>query len=1673
MTARTETLSDLLVTSIEEAKPGHCLRVDDLTLEEASNLQEAVTDALRVRDRKTAVWVRVLDKVGGEGRVTIEQAVGLRNDVALPDEEAAILILLVPPSMAREASSLDNAFQRVPHAQLLEAAADRVVELIRDNRPNFPSNELKRLTRNRTPIENWLDFLEAVDDEPEKAFGKSLWRVGLVPDGGDDDDATARLRDNNSFVRKVIDPAGAGHAIRDRLRQTRLAPDSQFEQILKELTNREDRLDDAREWTKAIAENVGLKFDDFAFVETDSDSDLDGLEVLSFRSAAGTVPKTSGLVLSDGNLVCEISDESEGKVVVKWRTTPNRTTHVHRWLLRLLHPVDLQEPDETALVEMRVAGSKRSATLKLDLAAEDITGGFLFVVDVSPLDEDDQVVKLPDAAITQSEAFELLFRDKPSPEQSRASTATSLGAARLRAVSRGANSLDEDHAAWDWNRQQFSLRIGTSRSIQIPVNQTVVTLERQMVSDPTITGYKAESLYGLALPVETFEPLRSGLPATLAKKRKQVMDLLQAAEPQDVPEVLSWNDENRAAVQDYLATYKRALDSAADAAALEALQCLDMVSLSVGNVPEGSSSVTIVLPLHPIRLAWMSAYDGLTRAWAEGLLERADTTAGRKDLVDFDGLMRIAPTNIPFSVVTPQRELNVYFDELMLGTGLLLPIDHPAPEVLASTVSTVLGIERQSVSMSSDATMIGDRLTEYRKAHPHPKAIRLAAMHPGDSAVLAKAITSFLKRAQDDSLRLDVVAYGERDRYAEPLAALTTLQVERESQQTGAGQATDTSENPAIGDRNAKQSPLFPPVGASLRPIGRIATDAESIHVSSASGISALTPAPAPPQALDRFASLDDLLCPLVTTNVQEGQFRWTVSPALKPRTSTNNSSLVDAHRSHQTAAGSTLGLDGPPALHVGVSGDTLDDIRILHERSDWVLTLDRFVGLNFYESGQFGREATNYILDYAPDFIDGMSHRLTVTTSHRAEVTAILKRAMSELGLDALDSSSTQVLEDLMTVSGRLILRLQSSEGFARESVSLAALVSHLRKQDKLEGAIIVPVDSHHEIFGRSAPGNETGRRCDMLIVRVSQRKFRIECVEVKSRRYALLPTDLADEIADQLESTKALLEQRYFATDPARIDAPLQRAQLAGLLHYYADRAVNNGLIPADKVADTHKHIDSLVEGGVEVDVSMHGYVISLGDSEGIPAKHRGIPISVLTAADLGRLGFSVMPSATEAWQGHEDASERTRQSSGETGSPGSDLESSDTSTPGEREAAKVGEEGAGERVVPVPEPAESVESSSATAAAAVADVSKDAGNHVPTADAAGLVSGTSAGKTAETPRGASDVRVAVGRDSSGAEVTWAPSTKGSPHAFIVGIPGQGKSVTTRRLIRELADQNLPSLVIDFHGDMAADPPANAEVLRADTGLPFTPFEALESTESTKVNAAAWELAEVIQFVGSMGEIQRSNVYKALQDVYNVAITAERVPTLSEFATALEGVEQGGRAKNARERVRPLTDFGLFDETASRSFNPRKGGMIVDLSSLMLEEVQIAATSFLLRKIYRDMFDWPQDGTLKLAIVLDEAHRVAKDVTLPKLMKEGRKYGVVVLVASQGLADFHTDVLGNAGTKIVFRTNHPESKSVARYLRGRPGQDLSVEVEKLGVGQAYVATAEMPQARRTAMFK
>jgi DNA phosphorothioation-dependent restriction protein DptH len=907
------------------------------------------------------------------------------------------------------------------------------------------------------------------------------------------------------------------------------------------------------------------------------------------------------------------------------------------------------------------------------------------------------------------------------------------------------------------------------------------------------------------------------------------------------------------------------------------------------------------------------------------------------------------------------------------------------------------------------------------------------AINPGSGMVVRRALEPLVlapASADDDTeeltdpQRLEIIAYSNRLSYTNPISELRELQ-----------QAVSTAEVQRAATH------LVPPLGLAARGLDRMGGDREGHHIAVVQDLAHAEVTDLPSDTVLRATAFGDLLTPLASETAADDAGTWFVTPTLKPRGSNRiEADMVEAHRAHQIAVATSLGLAGPvPALAIRLSADDQRRIEAAHDRSDWVVTLDQGIGPEFFEDANSGNpHFRRYLLDYAPDFLEGLGRKLAVTTTHHGEVRRILGDALRDLGIGQDPESVSRALNRLLLVSGRLALRLLRDTSQSVEAVSLAALMAHLEGRGQLKDRIVVPVDAHPEIFGaRSGRGEEPSRRCDILLVRVTQRSLRIECVEVKGRRAAQLPAALADDIVDQLEHTERVLQRQFFASDPPRVDGTLQRAWLAGLLHYYAERSARGGLIDADRLPEMHRNIDRIEENTEQPEIEKTGYVISTMGTTGFPTRHRGVPIKVLTADDLGKAGFTTVgdvekpPSPGPQDQDPEPApgtsGARAEQDpltvSDSTGAPPASAESAESDGEGTTEAPE-----------PSPEGVMTIRSA-----------------------------------VDEVPASPAEASVQLGSDAGGSSVTWTVSTQGSPHAFILGIPGQGKSVTTRRIIREFAGRGLPSLIVDFHGDMAADPPPGAQVVRAADGLRFSPFE-LPSGEVRRINETAWEVAEIIGYVCDLGDIQRNHVYEGLRTAYQAA---QGVPTMSAFAAAVEAAEREGRGKNVVGRIRPLTDFGLFSDDPEESFETTwRTGAVIDLSGLQLEEVQIAAAAFVLRKVYREMFRWPQDGTMRLAVVLDEAHRIAKDVTLPKLMKEGRKFGISVVVASQGLADFHREVLTNAGTKIVFRTNYPESRNTAGFLRGREGQDLSQQIEQLGVGAAYVSTPDHAQARKVYMI-
>jgi DNA phosphorothioation-dependent restriction protein DptH len=324
---------------------------------------------------------------------------------------------------------------------------------------------------------------------------------------------------------------------------------------------------------------------------------------------------------------------------------------------------------------------------------------------------------------------------------------------------------------------------------------------------------------------------------------------------------------------------------------------------------------------------------------------------------------------------------------------------------------------------------------------------------------------------------------------------------------------------------------------------------------------------------------------------------------------------------------------------------------------------------------------------------------------------------------------------------------------------------------------------------------------------------------------------------------------------------------------------------------------------------------------------------------------------------------------------------------------------------------------------------------------------------------------------------KVNWSLSTAGSPHAVIVGIPGQGKSVSTQHIMKQLHEQKIATLSFDFHGDMANAAQPGVEIVDVgEQGLPFSPFE-VRKIGASPAKSAALEIADILRVVGSLGEIQRHHVYTALLASYEKLgwvgpEEGSRLPTIAEFVKNLRGVEGKQKGKNAEARLMDITEFDLFRDENTKPFEVLGvTGTIFRVDSMGSEAVKLAAGAFLLRKIYNEMFKWGQSKNIRLVVVLDEAHLLAKDVTIPKLMKEGRKFGISLVLVSQSLDDFRPEVLENAGTKIAFRTNFPSSKKVAQLLSGNNVASVAASIEKLQVGEAFVSTPQFSHPKKTKM--
>jgi hypothetical protein len=1464
-----------------------------------------------------------------------------------------------------------------------------------------------------------LEFLIAVT-QPNSTVGLNLWRVGLIPDAGEHDFHN-RLIANRRAVSAISGRVRPLASVSERLTSAAVI-DPGFRNFLhSHLVTLPLSFD---VWLESIASGQlsNLTFDLWKISDAPS-VEIEKLEIDAFRAKDGSAERACKLVFH------ALSNELvyTNQVTVSWKVTPVNLQSVTDWRVEVL-PMGVEDP--TPIFSKNVAYGKRTTLTIKGIADDETTREFdRYFVRVTAIadseilmtsggyeasaDSDDFILD-PDAADKGSSGSKSL--DEWIPE----------GIIRAQ-LERGISNIDLGASIIDSKNQILVTPVGLSHKILTPYPQIFSEIENFVTKvDNSAQSFSLISRHGGAQAFSDITMEKIQVSADFERARNRFFaNLLQSEGNRVSVSSTTWPKALRKTLHAYLEEFGRELlrnPNVGD------LLRLDTLKVSVDS-SRGKVTGLVVLPFHPLRARWIEEHHRLLMDWAEKINEL--DTKNRKLQVDLGLVQKISPINIPeYLVLSDDGKTlpSIYSGELGAGAALYLPSDELSSNEATQIVRRVLGLKLNSSTGDVSSKAFAKYLTSYVDGRFVEPGLRLCAVNAGDGSVLAAAIEAFEKGRQDEgaALKWNINAFSQTKIFSKTLPALVALNSKKkkfELEATGI-RAVHTM-------NNRRPTLLSPSIRVSERPIAELSNLQLAHNISSIQDLANMELAPFDARP-ERDPILGGLLRPTLNTVLPNAGEQLVYASSAKPSSDLIElSDLTFATERFLAAVSKTItGNETAVAMRLQLSAETLGQLSALHTVSDWVVTVDRHLGANLYEQELQNAVGGTYVLDYTPDFIDGFGERVTLTTTKKLEMESVIRSAMERLGLIDSGVTASHILESLSKVSGRLALQLLKDDNRALESMGLAVVITHLRSQNLLDNTVIIPVDSHNDIFGFDANTvSDSAERCDLLLLRFSKEgKYELEFVEVKART-GVIPASLPLHMAKQTERTWHQLRDLLFEKKNSRIDRELQWSRWNSLLHFYLERASNGGFVNASEVSHIHSEIEKISRARQAPDVSRTGYIVNLDNGgSSFDTLISGMQVRYLNADLLRESGFTVFT--------FDDESSKSSDLLKSSGQPVLNLP--------EEEMASID--------LPGNEIETGIESPSAGPFTGIGSVAE--------------------GEDSESFPKVSDLDIVIGLDSAGQKITWSKSTAGSPHLVMVGIPGQGKSVLTRKVIARAQDSGVPSLVFDFHGDMVDKTSTSVSRIDvAEAGLPFSPFS-IDSSVPVPVTTASGEIAEILESTFGLGLIQKRNIAEALKQAYIANGWDDQGQTgspisMEDFLSSLGQIEALEKNKNASARIQPFTSYQLFQvfDGVEPDFRLNKS-LVFDVSRYSkVQEVKLAAGAFILRKIYNDMYSWGMSSEIRVLLVLDEAHLLAKNPTIPKLMKEGRKYGIAMMIVSQSIDDFSPEVPENAGTKIAFRTNFPSSKKVASMLRSRGSADLSEAIENLRVGEAYVSTQGKPE--------
>ncbi|MBK1650310.1 ATP-binding protein [Rhabdochromatium marinum] len=1574
------------------------------------------------------VWA-VRDQASPDSRTfTAEQAVERREDKSSPPT-----LLLI--DSARAGAGLDGIYSAARELDE-RTLTDTAIKIARDAVCNYKSftdtvRKRARVVAHRRRLSPWVEYsyLCSAARSASEA-GAALAQLGLWPIAVDEKPNPEDLKTSALLVERLLPTQGSRQSPEMRVQALQWPAEQQAQAnaLIDLLRQHEGR--SRQETLQAIQSQPELWVNRLRPGLIDGD-ELQAIHLESWRGRNNKPLKWSGLIEQDGRLELRLGrtpDQStRGRLEIRWHVEPEALPKgAVEYLIALVAGHD-------TLAEKHQSHSG-TVSQKAVFTAEDF----------DELDEDarfDAQVEIRSLGAegksrqATSEDFFICFGDPP--EQTASTAGRSFPTLAL-ALADVATDRDDWRAYVDTpgDRERFSIdKEGViacrsrKRKARVPTSKLLLKLARDWVARQGEIGRWQLRVRAdgerigdpIFLPMDT----ASAAPHFIQASRHLAKHFASSGSAQHFRGPLGVIHDNSEVFNHYtLAAIELwQKETKAELALVHTLEILTQAGDCLG---------LIVLPTHPLRVAWQQALDALI--WHHRYVEHLSANDIKDTLQRLTG--SYCPPMLPG--LTPGQTF-VFADNLGLHAAALTPIEDPEPKATVALMSRLLGDE-DSVAPSvgrGASKILAAEIQRYLELHPAYRRLRLHALRIGDAKPVARALGQVLKQIEEpttdqessesavptsapddwapEQIAFDLWLHPAPERPHETLGAFIADTAARK--RTGAGVIPEP-------DRWMLDS-VARPNGVNLPRLRWYRRDVpqpeQPAHLALAFDLFHSEVKVVPLATLPKSSALEIHGLATMPTrdfiNDPHGETYWQTWIAPNPRGPDHpvdqklTERLLRLQRALMVTTTRHLGGSQSdwPVLITRIDQAQSDLLQQLHAHCDWVITADRNAGIEYFDSPQtLPAIYRAFIIDCVPERDDLGFMQLITSTSRIEEIGQLLAGALAALGLSRSERNCRALLEALKAISGRLVLRLGGTGNVTQESIALALVQLEGCTADRdpapfpsLREGIFIPLDDVPEFFTADTKRQGPGGRADLLYVTATkQATLDFTFIEVKFRRHLKTARsgDLAQSINAQLEASCRVWERLFDVKTPA-LKRLFHRAWLARILRFYVQKGARHQLTQEAQrrfvTAIERLLLDADYELPAAAGLGRQSFVFCPEYNSPQP-----VPIDPGGDAQLWLFGPERLPDTLD---GVRSPASRKTTNGVDSGATDQDAMTATVLQPITVSANK-----------PVIEP-----DATDAITPAVDDVSP-----------------------------AEPARVRLGhRQPKGAEVVWETGIRGNPHLLMLGNSGMGKTTCLINLCQQLQDQGIVPIVFSYHQDIdqqltatLSTPPQYVRL----SGLGFNPLEIVATDNPHAFLDAAGMIRDIFAAIfPDLGAVQLGQIREALERSYrdqgwSTGGEQGAIPAFSAFLEVLRAEPKPDR--RLLTRLNELDSYGLFAPTGATeaSLLDTSTPSLVQIHSTQNDHLQRAFSSFVLYNLYQNMFRRGPQERLTHAIVIDEAHRAARLKLLPTLVKECRKYGLAVILASQEASDFDDSLFTAIASYLTLRVSEADARLMARNFVG-----------------------------------